>query len=183
MSGWLNSGRRAPSSFWAKCGSRDPPRAERWRLAGELEAGKKARAGETSATQGFMGSHHDSKSRSEAMNRAVHNSDPPGSAFCSWNSGSWRASFPMSMHWDHEPRHLSCASVFQHRVLEDTEKASSSVLCALQNSVLNPAVHGKFRPPIWDAHRGHEPRDWSAKLQLRAFLVRAELELCAPVHG
>ena len=31
----------------------------------------------------------------------------------------------------------------------------------------------------WD----HEPQDWSAKLQLRAFLARAELELCAPVHG
>ena len=34
-----------------------------------------------------------------------------------------------------------------------------------------------------EAPQGHEPRHRSAKLQLRAFLIRAELELCAPVHG
>ena len=41
---------------------------------------------------------------------------------------------------------------------------------ALQDLSAVRTVHGK-------------PRAWCAKLQLRAFLGRAELELCAPAHG
>ena len=44
-------------------------------------------------------------------------------------------------------------------------------------------VRGKLQPPALDAHWDHEPCAWSAKLQLRAVLMRAEQELCAPVLG